>query len=182
MTLPAARVSRRNWPALSIPQEQPAAPKGLCCPTPIWYPIRTPGLRSIVVAPGDVFLSFLPLSHALERTVGYYAPLMAGARVAFTRSIQDLAEDLMDIRPTVLISVPRIFERIYSELNVKLEQGPAIHRILIRRGNEDRMGSISVAAGQGQVEARLHHLAVAGSPGGQTAARSAGWTTGIWSW
>jgi long-chain acyl-CoA synthetase len=88
------------------------------------------GLRSIVVAPGDVLLSFLPLSHALERTVGYYAPLMAGARVAFTRSIQDLAEDLMDIRPTVLISVPRIFERIYSELDTRLEQGSAIHRIL----------------------------------------------------
>ncbi len=88
------------------------------------------GLRSIVVAPDDVLLSFLPLSHALERTVGYYAPLMAGARVAFTRSIQDLAEDMMDIRPTVLITVPRIFERIFSELNAKLEQGPAIHRIL----------------------------------------------------
>ena len=88
------------------------------------------GLRSIAVTPADVMLSFLPLSHTLERTVGYYVPLMAGAQVAFTRSIHDLAQDLMNIRPTNLITVPRIFERVYSEVKTKLEHGPAMHRYL----------------------------------------------------
>ena len=70
--------------------------------------------------PDDLFLSFLPLSHAFERTVGYYIPMMAGCPVAFSRSIQELAEDLHVIRPTVLISVPRIYERIAARLQDRL--------------------------------------------------------------
>jgi long-chain acyl-CoA synthetase len=59
----------------------------------------------------DVFLSFLPLSHMFERTVGYYVPMMAGSRVAFARSLQDLAADLANVRPTILVSVPSIYEQ-----------------------------------------------------------------------
>jgi long-chain acyl-CoA synthetase len=64
----------------------------------------------------DRFLSFLPLSHTLERTAGYYLPMMAGATVAFSRSIAQLAMDLQEIRPTVMIAVPRVFERVYLRL------------------------------------------------------------------
>ena len=72
----------------------------------------------------DLFLSFLPLSHSFERTIGYYLPMMAGSCVAFARSVQDLAEDLIVIRPTVLVSVPRIFERFHAKLRHRLaEQG-----------------------------------------------------------
>lgn len=78
----------------------------------------------------DIFLSFLPLSHTLERTGGYYLPMMIGATVAYSRSINQLAEDLQVIKPTVLISVPRIYERIYSRLNSQLEKGPAYRRWL----------------------------------------------------
>jgi long-chain acyl-CoA synthetase len=67
--------------------------------------------RMSPVTPDDLFLSFLPLSHTLERTVGYYLPLLAGATVAFGRGIAHLADDLRAVRPTVLISVPRVFER-----------------------------------------------------------------------
>jgi long-chain acyl-CoA synthetase len=70
----------------------------------------------------DVYLSFLPLSHALERTVGYYVPIMAGSTVAFARSIQDLAEDLQTIRPTMLVAVPRIFERAYAKIQQQLQE------------------------------------------------------------
>ncbi|MCA1805386.1 MAG: AMP-binding protein, partial [Xanthomonadaceae bacterium] len=62
----------------------------------------------------DLFLSFLPLSHTLERTGGYYLPMLVGAQVAYARSVQTLAEDLRQLRPTVLISVPRIYERVYG--------------------------------------------------------------------
>jgi len=64
----------------------------------------------------EIFLSFLPLSHTFERTVGYYLPIMVGAIVAHSRSIQDLPEDLRAIRPEGLISVPRIFERVYARV------------------------------------------------------------------
>ncbi len=70
------------------------------------------GLQHIQVYSDDVFLSFLPLSHTLERTIGYYLPMMAGAQVAYARSIALLGEDMRAIRPTIMIAVPRIFERI----------------------------------------------------------------------
>ena len=78
----------------------------------------------------DVYLSFLPLSHTLERTGGYYLPMVTGACVAFSRSIPQLAEDLQIIRPTVLISVPRIYERIYTRIRSRLAKGPFYRRWL----------------------------------------------------
>jgi long-chain acyl-CoA synthetase len=68
----------------------------------------------------DVFLSFLPLSHTFERTAGYYLPIAAGACVAYSRSNKQLPQDLLEVRPTILISVPRIYERVYSVIQTKL--------------------------------------------------------------
>ncbi|MEW7975213.1 MAG: long-chain fatty acid--CoA ligase [Candidatus Thiodiazotropha endolucinida] len=78
----------------------------------------------------DSFLSFLPLSHTLERTGGYYLPMMAGASVSFARSIPQLAEDLQTIRPTAIIAVPRIFERVYARVQDQLKSKPAFARML----------------------------------------------------
>lgn len=74
------------------------------------------GMRSVALTPNDRLLSFLPLSHTFERTVGYYAAMMAGAHVSFNRSVAELASDLQMIKPTVMISVPRIFERVHSQI------------------------------------------------------------------
>ncbi|MBK1671712.1 long-chain fatty acid--CoA ligase [Ectothiorhodospira shaposhnikovii] len=74
------------------------------------------GLQRIPIYPDDLFLSFLPLSHTLERTIGYYVPVMAGATVAYARSVNDLPEDLAHHRPTALVSVPRIYERVYGRI------------------------------------------------------------------
>jgi long-chain acyl-CoA synthetase len=70
----------------------------------------------------DVFLSFLPLSHMFERTGGYYLPLWIGAKVAYARSVAQLAEDLVSERPTVVYAVPRVFERFASRINETLAQ------------------------------------------------------------
>ncbi len=78
----------------------------------------------------DTLLSFLPLSHTFERTVGYYMSMMAGAVVAYARSVPLLADDLKIIRPTILVSVPRIFERIYQAIHAKLEEGPPLRHKL----------------------------------------------------
>lgn len=78
----------------------------------------------------DLFLSFLPLSHMLERTAGYYLPMMAGASVAFARSVAQLAEDLPVVRPTVLISVPRIYERVHARLGAQMAERSGIARAL----------------------------------------------------
>lgn len=78
----------------------------------------------------DIMLSFLPLSHMLERTGGYYLPMMGGSLVAYARSIPLLGEDLQIIRPTLLISVPRIYERVYAKIQEGLAAKPPIARKL----------------------------------------------------
>ena len=80
----------------------------------------------------DVFLSFLPLSHMLERTAGYYYPMLSGSEVVYARSIQMLGEDLKTIRPTVLISVPRMFERAYNQIEETLaHKGTLAQRLFV---------------------------------------------------
>lgn len=86
------------------------------------------GLKIAPMYSNDLFLSFLPLSHTLERTVGYYAPMIAGSTVAYSRSIPQLGDDLVEIKPTVLISVPRIFEKVYAKIQDKLHADPKIAR------------------------------------------------------
>lgn len=82
------------------------------------------------IFPEDLFLSFLPLSHTLERTAGYYLAIMAGASVAHVRSLEKLADDLPVVRPTVVISVPRVFERIYKRVQARLAEAPPLRRRL----------------------------------------------------
>jgi len=77
-------------------------------------------LQSVAPVEGDVFLSFLPLSHTFERTAGYYLPVAAGACVAFSRSTKQLPQDFLEVRPTILISVPRVYERVYSVIQTRL--------------------------------------------------------------
>lgn len=72
----------------------------------------------------DLFLSFLPLSHSFERTAGYYMTMLVGATVAFSRSLQQIKSDLQDIKPTVLISVPRLYEQMHDRLTASLSQRP----------------------------------------------------------
>jgi len=83
-------------------------------------------LKCYAIYPDDCFLSFLPLSHTFERTIGYYLPMIAGSSIAYARSIPELGEDLLHIKPTLLISVPRIFERVYGKITAKLEKDSPI--------------------------------------------------------
>ena len=78
----------------------------------------------------DLFLSFLPLSHTFERTGGYYLPMAVNATVAYARSVPQLATDLVTQSPTVLISVPRIYEQVYSKIQNQLDKKSAVAKKL----------------------------------------------------
>jgi len=103
----------------------------------------------------DVFLSFLPLSHTLERTGSYYLPMLAGSTVAYGRSIGQLAQDLQAVRPTVVIAVPRVFERVYAKLQERLAKQGALSRglfnLAVRTGRE----RFEHVQGRGRRSARL---------------------------
>jgi long-chain acyl-CoA synthetase len=82
------------------------------------------------VQQSDLFLSFLPLSHTFERTVGYYLPMAAGGTVAYARSVPLLMEDSSTIGPTILVSVPRIYERAHAALREGVRASPLKARLL----------------------------------------------------
>ena len=77
-------------------------------------------LQVVEVSDRDVLISVLPLSHMFERTCGYYTPLSIGAKVVFSRGVNQLAEDLRIHRPTILIAVPRVFERFLARIEQTL--------------------------------------------------------------
>jgi long-chain acyl-CoA synthetase len=107
-------------------------PKGVMLSHHNMLSVAAGSLQYFDIYPEDLFLSFLPLSHTLERTAGYYLPMMAGASVAYSRGIPQLADDMLTVKPTILIAVPRIFERIYNRLQAQLKQKPAISRLLFK--------------------------------------------------
>ncbi|MDT8403968.1 AMP-dependent synthetase/ligase [Sulfuriflexus sp.] len=107
-------------------------PKGVMLSHRNILSVTESALATYTLYPEDVFLSFLPLSHTFERTAGYYLPMMAGASVAFARSITQLADDLLQIRPTAMIAVPRIFERLYKRILQQVKHRPLPARLLFR--------------------------------------------------
>jgi len=82
-------------------------------------------LKAFPIGPDDIFLSFLPLCHIFERMAGYYTAFSAGAMIAYASSIESVAGDLLEIHPTIVTSVPRLFERIYSKVIKNVESQPA---------------------------------------------------------
>jgi len=104
--------------------------------------------RRLKAEPHDVFLSFLPLSHTFERTGGYYYPIAIGACVAYARSVPQLSEDLKHVRPTVLVSVPRIYERIYALIMQHRASAGWIERTLL---------DLTIAVGGRRFDARQRH-------------------------
>ena len=111
-------------------------PKGVMLSHHNMLSIAHSALTMIDVYQEDLFLSFLPLSHTLERTAGYYLPVMSGSAVAYSRSILQLAEDLLHIRPTVMIAVPRIFERVFARIQGQMEKQSGFKRTLFKLTTE----------------------------------------------
>lgn len=75
-----------------------------------WSLVQIPIIES-----SDLFLSFLPLSHVFERTATYYLCLNKGCTIAFAQSLELLAKNMMEVRPTVMCCVPRLLERIHDK-------------------------------------------------------------------
>jgi long-chain acyl-CoA synthetase len=106
-------------------------------------------LQVLVTGHDDIFMSFLPLSHTFERTCGYYLTMMSGSTTAYARSIPQLAEDLQAIKPTMLISVPRIYERIWGAIRAKLDEGSPLRKKLFLFAAETGFARFEHAQGRG---------------------------------
>jgi long-chain acyl-CoA synthetase len=85
-------------------------------------------LHHLSVNESDIFLSFLPLSHVFERMAGHYLVNYIGGTVAYAVSIDTVAENMGEVKPTVMTSVPRLYEKIYARILENVETGSPLKR------------------------------------------------------
>lgn len=82
--------------------------------------------QKLKVTAEDTMLSFLPLSHVLERMAGHYISCYYGATVAYAESIDKVADNMGEVKPTLMVSVPRLYEKIYARVLEGVEAGSPI--------------------------------------------------------
>ncbi|HEY7511032.1 MAG TPA: long-chain fatty acid--CoA ligase [Vicinamibacteria bacterium] len=82
--------------------------------------------------PNDVALSFLPLSHIFERMAGYYMMLASGSTIAYAESVEQVPANMAEVRPTVMCSVPRLYEKMYARINEKVASDPPARQKVFR--------------------------------------------------
>jgi long-chain acyl-CoA synthetase len=107
----------------------------------------------IPLGPEEIMLSFLPLSHSFERMAGYYTALACGATIAYAESIEKVGDNMLEARPTIVTTVPRLFERIHGRIIKKVDSGTPLQRNIFhwacRVGHEHAMarklGKVSAA-------------------------------------
>jgi long-chain acyl-CoA synthetase len=90
----------------------------------------------VPVTEEDVCLSFLPLSHVLERTVGQFFMIFHGVAIAYAESIETVAENMEEVGPTLVVSVPRLYEKMYARVLEKVHASPAIRQKIFFWGIE----------------------------------------------
>ena len=78
----------------------------------------------------ETFLSFLPLSHVFERMTGHFSGFSIGARTYYAESIEKVADNMGEAKPTVVISVPRLYEKIHAKIINGLKSAPSIKKKL----------------------------------------------------
>jgi long-chain acyl-CoA synthetase len=82
------------------------------------------------ISAADAYLSFLPLSHVFERMAGFYTMMTAGVSIAYAESIEAVAENMRELSPTVVCSVPRVYEKMYAKIVDSVAKSSAPQRAL----------------------------------------------------
>ncbi len=105
------------------------------------------GLQVLSVGPEDECLSAAPLSHSFERMAGYYTMLRAGTTIAYAESVDKIAQGLLEVRPTIMIFVPRLYEKVYAGVLEKAMGGSALKRRIFfwARANAEKWADLTMA-------------------------------------
>jgi len=94
----------------------------------------------------EVFLSFLPLSHAYEHSGGQFFPIGLGAEIYYSRGLDKLASDILETRPTIMVVVPRLFEVLRARLLKTIETQGKFPNYMLKKaldiGEKDYTGSV----------------------------------------
>ncbi len=89
-------------------------------------------LKAIHIRSTDLHLSFLPLSHVFERMAGWYLMVMVGASVAYAESMDTIPQNMLETHPTVMLGVPRFFEKLYARVQESLKEAPPSRQRIIQ--------------------------------------------------
>lgn len=81
----------------------------------------------------EVFLSFLPASHAYEHTGGQHFPIALGAEVYYAESLEKLAANIEEVQPTIMVVVPRLFEMLRARIMKSVESSGGLSKYLLHR-------------------------------------------------
>ena len=77
-------------------------------------------------------LSFLPLCHSFERTAGHNFMVYTGVTIAYAESVEKVPENMLEVRPTIMCSVPRLYEKMYARVNEKVASDPPLRQRIFR--------------------------------------------------
>lgn len=102
----------------------------------------------------EVFLSFLPLSHAYEHTAGQFFPMTIGAEIYYSAGVEHLVGELREARPTIMTAVPRLYESLYQRIRRDVRRSSRLRRALFartlalgrKRYNGERLGVFAALA------------------------------------
>ncbi|HEX7977280.1 MAG TPA: long-chain fatty acid--CoA ligase [Gemmatimonadaceae bacterium] len=124
-------------------------PKGVMLTHDNLYSNTMTAAVQIPFAGKDVCLSFLPLSHIFERMAGHYLMLHVGCSIAYAESMDTVPVDMQIVRPTIVLSVPRLYEKMYARvLENALSGGPIKKRIFFwARGVAEKWADVTLAGG-----------------------------------
>lgn len=89
-------------------------------------------LEAFSIGPADVILSYLPYSHVMERVDGIFVPTSAGATVWLARGLDTLVDDIQLARPTIMLGVPRVFEKVYEAVHDQVRAQSVFRRAIFR--------------------------------------------------
>jgi long-chain acyl-CoA synthetase len=106
-------------------------PKGVMLTHDNFYSNVTASVQRLSVAfdaPENVALSFLPLSHVFERMVGHYTMMYTGTTIAYAESMDTVPDNMQEMRPTIVASVPRLYEKMYSRVLENALSGGALKK------------------------------------------------------
>jgi long-chain acyl-CoA synthetase len=105
------------------------------------------GLKVIQIGPTDSCLSVLPLSHSFERMAGHYIMLHAGTTINYAESTEQVPANLLEVKPTIVLSVPRLFEKIYARVLENAMTGSSLKRriFFLARRNAEKWADAKLA-------------------------------------
>jgi long-chain acyl-CoA synthetase len=124
-------------------------PKGVMLTHDNIYSNVMAGRAAIPFAGQDTCLSFLPLSHIFERMAGHYLTFTTGTSIAYAESIDTVPFNMSEVRPTIVLSVPRLYEKMYARVLDNALAGGAIKKRIFfwARSVADRWADVTLAGG-----------------------------------